>query len=147
MRIRAGLFSIVSIILSAFILSTFLAAPVAAQSPSPSAKNGELPAAAGAKAGMTKTAQRKSAKFPCARARWKDDPVCFGENDPSALPVPSARALGIGEPSAETRRGDILVRPNTKMFLGPNYFGYGSATRVNSGRKAIGGGLEAIFPF
>jgi hypothetical protein len=147
MRIRAGLFSIVSILLSAF-----LAAPVAAQSPSAIAKTGATVASAEGNAGernagMRKAVPKRAAKLPCARARWKDDPVCFGENDPSALPVPSARALGIGEPSAETRRGDILLRPKSRIFQGSNNFGYGSATNTNMIGKGMNGGLEAVFRF
>ena len=41
--------------------------------------------------------------LPCPRAKWKDDPVCFGENDPSALPLPSA-AIDAGQGGVDPRR-------------------------------------------
>jgi hypothetical protein len=51
--------------------------------------------------------------LPCARAKYKNDPICFGENDPTGLPVPSggARADDTGV-TAKTRPGDPKLDPN-----------------------------------
>jgi hypothetical protein len=50
------------------------------------------------------------AALPCARAGWKDDPVCFGENDPDALPVPSAQS-GAAVKSDPKHAQDMSITP------------------------------------
>ncbi|MGA9826386.1 MAG: hypothetical protein WBQ53_16350, partial [Methylocystis sp.] len=51
--------------------------------------------------------------IPCPRAKWKDDPVCFGENDPSALHLPSDQSTPAKEGSI--RAGEITISPKAKV--------------------------------
>jgi len=86
-----------------------------------SAQSTEAPPPAEVKPGKTKSPKASAAKAaptaiaapPCARGRWKDDPVCFGADDPSALPTPSARG-GDG-----ARRGDLMLEPKGGVNLDP----------------------------
>ncbi|MGA8169625.1 MAG: hypothetical protein WB816_02125 [Methylocystis sp.] len=54
-----------------------------------------------------------TAALPCPRAKWKDDPVCFGEGDSSALPLPSAGSTPGKEGAA--RSGDVTISPKMKI--------------------------------
>jgi len=65
------------------------------------------------KAKTAKAAPAPTGAPPCARGQWKDDPVCFGADDPSALPTPSARS------GKAARAGDILLEPKGGANLDP----------------------------
>lgn len=94
-----------------------------------------------------KSGFKHAAPLPCARAKWKDDPVCFGEGDSSALPVPSARALGSSEPSAQTRKGDIAVFPKSSLSQSSNEPRYGSGPNPIKRGRGVGGGIGLIYHF
>jgi hypothetical protein len=85
------------------------------------------------------------AALPCPRARWKDDPVCFGENDPSALPLPSAGSTPPKEGS--TRAGDITVSPKAKVNQQSPDPVYGNNPNPNPSTSQFGGGLGVGFHF
>ena len=83
--------------------------------------------------------------LPCPRAKWKDDPVCFGENDPSALPLPSARSTPPKEGS--TRAGDITISPKAKVNQNSPQPIYGNNPNPNPSTSQFGGGLGVGFHF
>ncbi len=77
--------------------------------------------------------------LPCPRAKWKDDPVCFGENDPAALPLPSAGSTPPKEGS--TRAGDITISPKAKVNQDSSQPTYGNNPNPNPSASQFGGGL------
>jgi hypothetical protein len=77
--------------------------------------------------------------LPCPRAKWKDDPVCFGANDPSALPLPSARSTPAKEGSI--RAGDITLSPKAKVNQDSPQPVYGNNPNPNPSTSQFGGGL------
>ena len=77
--------------------------------------------------------------LPCPRAKWKDDPVCFGENDPSALPMPSARSTPAKEGSI--RAGDVTISPKAKVNQNSSQPTYGNNPNPNPSTSQFGGGL------
>jgi hypothetical protein len=83
--------------------------------------------------------------LPCPRAKWKDDPVCFGENDPSALPLPSARSTPPKEGSA--RAGEITISPKAKVNQNSPDPVYGNSPNPNPSTSQFGGGLGVGFHF
>ncbi len=84
-----------------------------------------------------------SADAPCPRGKWKDDPVCFGEDDPNALPTPSAT-------SAERTVGsktDVTIKPSVNLnsrLTGPGVIYKHDGTAVTSD---FGGGVGLHLPF
>ena len=83
--------------------------------------------------------------LPCPRAKWKDDPVCFGENDPSGLPLPSARSTPAKEGS--TRAGDITITPKAKVNQDSPEPIYGNNPDPHPSSTEFGGGLGVGIPF
>ena len=77
--------------------------------------------------------------LPCPRAKWKDDPVCFGENDSAALPLPSARSTPAKEGSI--RAGDITISPKAKVNQDSPQPVYGNNPNPNPSASQFGGGL------
>jgi hypothetical protein len=77
--------------------------------------------------------------LPCPRAKWKDDPVCFGENDPSALPLPSAQSTPAKEGSI--RAGDITISPKAKVNQESPQPVYGNNPDPRPSTSEFGGGL------
>jgi len=58
-----------------------------------------------------KPAAKTGEALPCPRAKYPGDPVCFGVNDPAALPLPSA-----GSGAAAPRRAeDPTITAHTKL--------------------------------
>ena len=80
-----------------------------------------------------------NAALPCPRAKWKDDPVCFGENDPAALPLPSARSTPGKEET--TRAGDITISPKAKVNQDSPQPVYGNNPNPNPSTSQFGGAL------
>ncbi len=84
-----------------------------------------------------------SADAPCPRGKWKDDPVCFGEDDPNALPTPSVT-------SAERSTGsktDVTIKPSVNLnsrLTGPGVIYKDDGTTVTSD---FGGGVGLHLPF
>jgi hypothetical protein len=83
--------------------------------------------------------------LPCPRAKWKDDPVCFGENDSSALPLPSARSTPAKEGSI--RAGDVTISPKAKVNQDSPQPTYGNNPNPNPSSSQFGGGLGVGFHF
>lgn len=83
--------------------------------------------------------------LPCPRAKWKDDPVCFGENDPAALPLPSAQSTPPKEGS--NRAGDISISPKAKVNQNSQDPIYGNNPNPNPSTSQFGGGLGVNFHF
>ena len=83
--------------------------------------------------------------LPCPRAKWKDDPVCFGEDDPSALPLPTARSTPPKEGS--TRAGDITISPKAKVNQDSPQPIYGNSPNPSPSTSQFGGGLGVGFHF
>jgi hypothetical protein len=86
---------------------------------------------------------------PCARGTWKDDPVCFGEGDRDALPVPSTASV----PRERAAAGPEL-KPMAKLNPHPTSPGggaYQSDVVYQSNGNAVtsnyGGGLSLHLPF
>jgi len=106
------------------------------------------------KSPKAKTTRDKSAKAvpapigapPCARGQWKDDPVCFGTEDPSALPTPSARSGG----AAHT--GDAVLEPkggvNLTAKAGQDPVSFtGNSPTPKPSNNDFGAGLGIKLPF
>jgi hypothetical protein len=124
------------------LVAAFVAAPALAQSvdaPQVQSKKKPRPAKVKRAPVAAKTA------LPCPRAKWKDDPVCFGENDPSALPLPSAQSTPPKEGSA--RAGDITVSPKAKVNQESADPVYGNNPNPNPSSSQFGGGLGVGFHF
>lgn len=83
--------------------------------------------------------------LPCPRAKWKDDPVCFGENDAAALPLPSARSTPPKEGAA--RSGDITISPKMKVNQESPEPIYGNNPDPHPSTSEFGGGLGVGFHF
>lgn len=86
---------------------------------------------------------------PCPRATWKDDPVCFGEGDRDALPVPSATSI-----QHERTADGIEIKPTAKLNprpTGPGGGAYQSENTYQSNGNSVtstyGGGLSLHLPF
>jgi hypothetical protein len=86
------------------------------------------------------------AALPCARAGWKDDPVCFGENDPDALPVPSAQS-GAAVKSDPKHAQDMSITPKATAVGSdrPNLGGADPLPHYNA--KELSGGIGVGVPF
>ncbi len=84
-------------------------APSLAAAQAPSTDAAKKPKHVKAKPPAAKAAEA----LPCPRAQWKDDPVCFGADDPAALPLPSARSTPAKEGSV--RSGDVTISPKMKV--------------------------------
>jgi hypothetical protein len=87
--------------------------------------------------------------LPCPRATWKDDPVCFGEGDKDALPMPSGPAA----PSERAADG-LRIKPTTRLNPrpgGPGGAAYQSEIIYQSNGNAVtnnyGGGVKLEMPF
>jgi hypothetical protein len=108
-----------------------------------------LPAGKAAKLSheAAKAADKGAEALPCPRATYKDDPVCFGEGDKDALPMPS------GSPAAQERLVDGLkIKPTTNLNSRPSGFGpYQAGVVYQSNRNAVtnnyGGGVKMELPF
>lgn len=86
---------------------------------------------------------------PCPRATWKDDPVCFGEGDRDALPVPSSASI-----QRERTADGIEIKPTAKLNPRPTGPGGGAyqseiiyQSNGNSVTSNYGGGLSLHLPF
>jgi hypothetical protein len=94
-----------------------------------------------------KATEKGADALPCPRATYKDDPVCFGEGDKDALPVPS------GAPTAQERPADGLrVKPTANLNSRPSAFGpYQAGVVYQSNGNAVtnnfGGGMKVELPF
>jgi hypothetical protein len=84
---------------------------------------------------------------PCARAAWKDDPICYGEGEPDALPLPSANSAQHGNPSPEPTikpTANINPRPSGP---GPYQAGVIYQSNGNAVTSNYGGGVSLQLPF
>ena len=94
-----------------------------------------------------KAADKGAEALPCPRAAYKGDPVCFGEGDKDALPLPS------GSPVAQERPADgIKIKPTTSLNSRPTGFGpYQGGVVYQSNGNAVtnnyGGGVKMELPF
>jgi hypothetical protein len=121
------------------LLAAFAVSPALAQSvdaPKTQAKKKPKPKPATAAAAPA---------LPCARAQWKDDPVCFGENDAAALPLPSAGSTPAKEGS--TRPGDITISPKAKVNQDSPQPIHGNSPDPHPSSSEFGGGLGVGFHF
>jgi hypothetical protein len=92
----------------------------------------------------TESKREATPRLPCPRAKWHDDPVCFGENDPAALPLPSAQSASGKEP----RHGED-VSVNAKAIVNqpsqdPTYF---NNPNPRPSTSEVGGGVGLNFHF
>ncbi len=83
------------------------------------------------------------AQAPCARGRWKDDPVCFGEGDSDVLPTPSADSAGKDANDVKTG-GGVKPKLNLNSRLGSGVIYKRDGTAVTSD---FGGALGLQLPF
>jgi hypothetical protein len=114
-------------------------------------KNQQKPVGAGKVAKQKRDSAKANEKgaeaLPCPRASYKDDPVCFGEGEKDALPVPS------GATAAQERPADGLrVKPTANLNPRPNAFGpYQGGVVYQSNGNAVmnnfGGGMKVELPF
>ncbi len=129
--VRTKFFIILVAVCAAFVLHPALAQSVDAPQVQPKKK---------AKPAKVKPAPVAATPgLPCPRAKWKDDPVCFGENDPSALPLPSARSTPAKEGS--TRAGDITISPKARVNQDSPQPTYGNNPDPHPSTSEFGGGL------
>lgn len=91
--------------------------------------------------------EKSAEQMPCPRAAYKDDPVCFGEGEKDALPLPS------GAPTAQERPTEGLrVKPTANLNGRPSGFGpYQAGVVYQSNGNAVtnnfGGGMKVELPF
>jgi hypothetical protein len=103
--------------------------------------------AAKLKQNSAKSNEKAAEALPCPRAAYKDDPVCFGEGDKDALPLPS------GPAAAQERPADGLrVKPTANLNSRPSGFGpYQAGVVYQSNGNAVtnnfGGGMKVEMPF
>jgi len=109
------------------------------------------PAAAGPKAARQPHAAAPAPQqaAPCARGTWKDDPVCFGEDEKDALPTPSAGSVTSDRPSnAPSIAPTAAINPRPS---GPGGGVYQSGVVYQSNGNAVtsnyGGGVKLQLPF
>jgi hypothetical protein len=94
-----------------------------------------------------KAADKGTETLPCPRAAYKDDPVCFGEGDKDALPLPH------GPAAAQERPDDGLrVKPTTSLNsrptgVGPYQAGVVYQSNGNAVTNNYGGGVKMELPF
>jgi hypothetical protein len=127
----------------ALILATSFAFAQEASAPKqpPTGKSAKL------KHSSAKPNEKAAEALPCPRATYKDDPVCFGEGDKDALPLPS------GPATAQERPADGLrVKPTANLNSRPNAFGpYQAGVIYQSNGNAVtnnfGGGMKVEMPF
>jgi hypothetical protein len=94
-----------------------------------------------------KAAERGAEAPPCPRAAYKDDPVCFGEGDKDALPLPHGPAAAQERPAEGLR-----VKPTANLNARPTGFGPYQAGVVyqpngNAVTNNYGGGVKMELPF
>jgi hypothetical protein len=119
------------------------AEPMRDSSRAPGSKDARVMRAA--KQASSKEAQPERA--PCPRGTWKDDPVCFGESDQDALPIPSAHSVEHSNPSPEP-----TVKPTANLNSrptgpGPYQAGVVYQSNGNAVTSNYGGGVSVQLPF
>jgi hypothetical protein len=90
------------------------------------------------------TAAKAPAPLPCPRAKWKDDPVCFGSNDPAALPLPSS---GSGGGKTASHAEDASISPKASVNMEPQQPVFGNNPNPHPSGNDFGGGLGVNFHF
>jgi hypothetical protein len=90
----------------------------------------------------------KTGPAPCPRGTWKDDPVCYGEGAPDALPTPSANSTA---PSSAPSNGPT-IKPTANLNPRPGGPGpYQAGVIYQSNGNAVtsnyGGGIKMELPF
>jgi hypothetical protein len=88
----------------------------------------------------------KASSLPCARARWKNDPICFGDNDPYALPVPSAQS-GAAVKAGPRRAQDLSITPKAGLASSDRQPLYGVDPPPRYNAKEFSGGIGVGVPF
>ncbi len=137
--------------LGALLAFTFVVGEAEAQAPGNASK--ESPQAAPPqKTQSKKTKTRRAAAgnetaLPCVGARWKDDPICFGENDPSALPLPSAGSGGAKDGAPKHNNGDVTLTPKVGVNNPTGEPVYGNNPNPRPSDTNFGGGLGVNFHF
>ena len=117
------------------------------------ASSGDLtqPPLAKSKSVKAKRAAAKEAKAkpateapaPCARGQWKDDPVCFGEDDQNVLPTPAA---GSAERSGAAKN-EVGVKPMVNINSRTSAPGVIYQSNGNTVTSDFGGGVSLHLPF
>lgn len=84
---------------------------------------------------------------PCPRGTWKDDPVCFGEGEQGAVPVPSSGSVASAAPSSEP-----TIKPSTNINprpSGPGPYQAGVVYQPNGNpvTSNYGGSVSVQLPF
>jgi len=85
-----------------------------------------------------------ASSLPCPRAQWKDDPVCFGENDRDSLPVPDARGR---QERAEHHSGDVSIEPKMGVNRPAQPPVYINNPNPNPLGTQFGAGVDMKLPF
>lgn len=127
--------------LAAFLGGSATAQPQSGDSPAKDAPRRAV--AAKKKKRVEEAAAKTPAALPCARAQWKDDPVCFGENDPAALPLPSAQSGGGGAKRSE----DVSISPKARVNQAAPEPVYLNNPSPKPSASEFGGGVGLDFHF
>ncbi|HEY8161097.1 MAG TPA: hypothetical protein VIF34_02330 [Methylocystis sp.] len=136
-------------LLAAILLSPGLAAAQALDEPrraQPPAAKTVRPTGAGAtQAHLKKEAKPEAA--PCPQGTWKDDPVCFGQGEQDALPLPSA-----GSVHHSSAPNDLNIKPTANINPrqtgpGPYQAGVVYQSNGNAVTSNYGGGVSVQLPF
>ena len=106
-----------------------------------------LPAGAKTKAKTAPTPTAAAAP-DCPRAAYKGDPVCFGEDDGSNLPTPSAGAVDRGESKHDVRINDsVSVRGTTDIRSSDKNKYYLNNPQRSPHAQDVGGGAGVQYKF
>lgn len=86
---------------------------------------------------------------PCARGTWKDDPVCFGEGEPNALPTPSTNSV-----RSNSHSNELSIKPTANLNSrtpspggGMYHSGVTYQSNGNIGSSGYEGGMKVDLPF
>jgi hypothetical protein len=101
---------------------------------------------AGPASAKAQKAKTKTSSLPCPRAQWKNDPVCFGENDPEALPMPSAQS-GAAVKSGPRRARDLSITPKAGLASSDRQPIYGVDPPPRYNARELSGGIGVGVPF
>ncbi len=94
-----------------------------------------------------RAANRNETSLPCVGARWKDDPICFDKNDPTALPLPSAGSGGSKDGVVKHNNGNVTITPKAGINNLAGEPIYGNNPNPRPSDTNFGGGLGVNFHF
>ena len=91
--------------------------------------------------------QAQKEPLPCPRAAYKDDPVCFGEDDSDKLPLPSSGRQTTGYEMSKKSGKEITVEPIGSLNNPTQHSVHLNLPNPNPLGTQFGGGAKVNVPF